>query len=322
MRRGIYMKIIGTGSALPAYTLTNEKLTEFLDTSDEWIVTRTGIHTRQVITDETLLQLGTDAAKRALDSAGVSGADIDFIFCTTLQGDTATPSLACLLQKEIGAACPAIDMNGACAGFIYALDMADAYFRAGKAQRILIVSAEAMSRMVDWTDRATCVLFGDGAGAVVLEAGGRFVSRLTSAGNAVPLNIQPYIGNSPFIKEPVPARLLYMDGPEIYKFAVSHSSADLKAVAGDAGLSLDDISYFILHQANKRILDAVRVRLKQPDEKFLMNIQKRGNMSSACIPVLIDEERRAGRFVPGDILALSAFGAGLTTGAAILEWAM
>ena len=315
------MKITGTGSALPAYTLTNEKLTEFLDTSDEWIVTRTGIHTRQIITDETLLQLGAQAAVNALENAGVAASDVDFIICTTLQGDTATPSLGCLLQHEIGASCPAIDMNGACAGFIYALDMADAYLKADKARRILIVSAEAMSRMTDWTDRSTCVLFGDGAGAVVVEAGGgEFVSRLTSSGNAVPLNIQPYMGNSPFIKDPVPARLLYMDGPEIYKFAVSHSTADLKAVAETAGITIDDVDYFLLHQANKRILDAVRVRLKQPDEKFLTNIHKRGNMSSACIPVLMDEENRAGRFKRGDKLALSAFGAGLTTGAAIIEW--
>lgn len=314
------MKIIGTGSALPAYTLTNRELTEFLDTSDEWIVTRTGIHTRQVITDETLLQLGTDAANRAMEMAGVSASEIDFIICTTLQGDVMTPSLGCMLQKTLGAACPALDMNGACAGFIYALDMADAYFRAGKAKRILIVSAEAMTRLVDWTDRATCVLFGDGAGAVVLEAGGRFVSHLTSDGNEVPLNIQPYMGNSPFIKEPVPARLLHMDGPEIYKFAVSHSSADLKLVADSSGVGIDGIDYFILHQANKRILDAVRLRLKQPAEKFLTNIEKRGNMSSACIPVLIDEENRAGRFKAGDVIALSAFGAGLTTGAAVLEW--
>ena len=315
------MRIIGTGSALPAYTLTNEKLTEFLDTSDEWIVTRTGIHTRQIITDETLTQLGADAARRAIESAGIAAADIDFIFCTTLQGDLLTPSLACLLQKEIGAACPAIDMNGACAGFIYALDMADAYLKSGKAQRILIVSAEAMSRVTDWTDRATCVLFGDGAGAVVVEkSDNMFVSRLTSAGNAVPLNIHPYMGNSPFIKEPDPAKLLYMDGPEIYRFAVSHSSADLKAVVEAAGMTIDDIDDFILHQANKRILDAVRARLKQLECKFLTNIHKRGNISSACIPILLDEESRAGRFTKGDKLAFSAFGAGLTTGAAVLEW--
>lgn len=315
------MRIMGTGSALPAYTLTNEKLTEFLDTSDEWITTRTGIHTRRIITDETLLQLGSDAAARAIENAGLTAGDIDFIICTTLQGDTATPSLACLIQKEIGAACPAIDMNGACAGFVYALDMADAYLKSGKAGRILIVSAEAMSRLTDWTDRATCVLFGDGAGAVVVDGGeGMFVTRLTSSGNAAPLNIHPYMGNSPFIKDPVPARLLYMDGPEIYKFAVSHSTADIKQVAEDAGLTVDEIDWFMLHQANKRILDAVRIRLKQPEEKFLSNIHKRGNISSACIPILMDEENRAGRFKKGDRIALSAFGAGLTTGAAVLEW--
>lgn len=315
------MRILGTGSALPSYTLTNQRLTEFLDTSDEWIRSRTGICSRQIITDETLAQLGTRAALNALEDSGVAASDIDLIICTTVRGDTVTPSLACTLQSEIGAVCPALDINGACAGFIYALDMADAYFASGKVRRILIVSAEGMSRLVDWTDRSTCVLFGDGAGAVVVDGGeGLFRSRLTSDGNAAPLNIIPYGGNSPFVHEHAQPRLLYMDGQEIYRFAVSHSTEDLQKVIAEAGLDAERIDHFLLHQANKRIVDAVRARLKQPEEKFPTNVQVRGNTSSASVPILLDEQNRAGRFHRGDMLAMSAFGAGLTTAACIIEW--
>ena len=315
------MNILGTGSALPAYTLTNERLTEFLDTSDEWIRSRTGIATRQVITNESLLELGSLAGARALENAGLTAQDVDFIICTTVRGDTVTPSLACTLQGALGANCPAVDLNGACAGFVYALDMADCYIRAGKARHILIVSAEGMTRLVDWTDRSTCVLFGDGAGAAVVGAGeGRFLARLTSDGNAAPLNILPDPGNSPFAEMKVPARRLYMDGQEIYKFAVSHSAQDIRLLAEGAGLELDAIGHYLLHQANRRIVDAVRTRLKQPAEKYPVNVNKRGNTSSASLPILLDEENRAGRFQKGDVLALSAFGAGLTTGACILEW--
>ncbi len=317
------MRILGTGSALPAYTLTNERLTEFLDTSDEWIRTRTGIQTRQVITDETLLDLATQAARRALEDAHIEVTELDYILCSTVQADLVTPSLGCLLQGALGATCPAVDINGACAGFIYALDLADAYLKAGKAGKMLVVSAEAMTRLVDWTDRSTCVLFGDAAGAAVIDAGeGMFQSLLTSNGNAVPLHMETPAGNSPFAvqkKDEIP-HYLYMDGPEIYRFAVSHSAADIKALVEKSGLDMDQIRYFILHQANKRILESVRVRLKQPSEKFPSNVETRGNCSSACIPVLLDELNRAGRIAKGDILALSAFGAGLTTGACLLSW--
>ena len=315
------MRILGTGSAVPAFTLENERLTEFLDTSDEWIRTRTGICSRQIMTDETILQMGVQAAKNALENAGVEASELDYILCSTVQADTVTPSLACVLQKEIGADCPAVDINGACSGFIYALDLADAYLKSGKAKRMLVVCAEGMSRIANWTDRSTCVLFGDGAGAVVLDAGeNRFCAQLTSDGNATPLYFNVRSGNSPFMQHGEEMQGLYMDGPEIYKFAVSHSSGDLKRVAEVAGIEMDEIDHFLLHQANKRIIDAVRARLKQPEEKFPTNVAVRGNTSSASIPILLDEENRKGRFHRGDLLAMSAFGAGLTTGACILEW--
>ena len=315
------MRILGTGSALPALTVTNDDLAKFLDTSDEWIRTHTGIQSRQVITDETLLQLAARAANAALENAGLTSADIDYLLCSTVQADTVTPSLGCVLQAEIGAACPALDVNGACAGFLYALDLADALLKAGKAARVLVVCAEGMTRMVDWSDRSTCVLFGDGAGAAVVDGGeGLLATRLTSAGDATFLNMYPSPGNSPFATSHLPMRALYMDGPEIYRFAVSHSVKDLRAVCEAAGVALEDVDHFLLHQANKRIIDAARVRLKQPQEKFPLNVQVRGNTSSASVPILLDEVNRAGRLRPGDILAMSAFGAGLTTGACVLRW--
>ena len=315
------MRILGTGSALPALTVTNDDLAKFLDTSDEWIRTHTGIESRQVITDETLLQLAARAANAALENAGLTSADIDYLLCSTVQADTVTPSLGCVLQAEIGAACPALDINGACAGFLYALDLADALLKAGKAARVLVVCAEGMTRMVDWSDRSTCVLFGDGAGAAVVDGGeGLLATRLTSAGDATFLNMHPSPGNSPFATSHLPMRALYMDGPEIYRFAVSHSVKDLRAVCEAAGVALEDVDHFLLHQANKRIIDAARVRLKQPEEKFPLNVQVRGNTSSASVPILLDEVSRAGRLRPGDILAMSAFGAGLTTGACVLRW--
>ena len=199
------MRILGTGSALPAHTVTNDDLARFLDTSDEWIRTHTGIRSRQVITDETLLQLARRAAEAALENAGLSAADMDYILCSSVLPDTITPSLGCVLQAEIGAHCPALDVNGACAGFLYALDLADALIASGKAGRVLVVCAEGMTRMVDWTDRSTCVLFGDGAGAAVVDGGeGLLATHLTSQGDAAHLNMYPDPGNSPFAARRVP----------------------------------------------------------------------------------------------------------------------
>lgn len=315
------MRILGTGSALPKYTLTNDKLTEFLDTSDEWIRTRTGIQSRQIATTEDALSLARISARAAMENAGLQPEDIDFLLCSTVQADTATPSLACVLQGELGLNCPAIDVNGACAGFIYALDIADSILKAGKAGRVLIVASEMMSRLVDWTDRSTCVLFGDGSGAAVVDGGENlFRARLTSQGDIHTINLYPNPGNSPFLTNAHPMTGLHMDGQEVYKFAVSHSTADLKQVIADAGLGLDEIDHYLLHQANKRILEAVRTRLRQGEGKFPSNVEVRGNTSSASVAILMDELNRAGRFQPGDLLAMSAFGAGLTTGACVLRW--
>lgn len=315
------MKILGTGSMQPAMTISNDDLSTFLDTSDEWISTRTGIKTRQVISTETLDSLAIFASQRALEDAGISPEQLDLIVCSTVQGDHITPATACIIAGGIRAKCPAFDINAACAGFVFAMDIAEMYLRAGHAKHILIVGAEAVTRIADWSDRASCVLFGDGAGAVVAAAGENYLSsRLTTTSNTPVLYAPSFGGNCPYTEHKPSAPYLHMAGQEVYRFAVSTSAEDLRIVAADAGVSLDDIKYFVLHQANHRILDAVRKRLKQPEEKFPSNIHRCGNTSSASVPLLLDELNRAGQLEEGDLLAISAFGAGLTTGSCVLRW--
>ena len=315
------MKILGTGSAIPRRSVTNEELSQFLDTSDEWIVTRTGIHTRHVLTDERLEDLAAAAARAALDSAQVDAKALDYILCSHVMGPYITPGMSCIVGKAVGASCAAVDLNAACAGFLYALDMAEAYIASGRAKYILIVCAEAITQMVDWRDRATCVLFGDGAGAVVVGAGDSLRSmRLGARSNTEALYARQMPGNSPFVTQPIPAGALVMNGQEVYKFAVSTSTRDLKGVISQAGLEVDQVDLYLLHQANMRIIEAVRERLKQPKSKFPTNIERTGNVSSACIPILLDELVRGPGIMEGTVLALSAFGAGLVHGACVLRW--
>ena len=315
--------IMGTGSCVPQKIVDNESLTKIVDTSDEWITTRTGIKERRVCDGETITSLAIQAAKSALENAGKNAQDLDLIICSTIEGEYITPSLACLVQKGIGASCPAFDLNAACSGFLYALEVAASFFDAGRAERILIVSAETMSRFTDWSARATCVLFGDGAGAVLLEKGdGLLAIELHAMGGEEHLRIPAPTGNSPFVTGSKTARpsYLHMDGQEIYKFAVSNAGSNLESVVRKAGLAFKDIALFLLHQANYRIIDAIIRRLREPKEKFPITVNKYGNISSACIPIMLDEINRSGRLRRGDRLALCAFGAGLTTGACVIQW--
>lgn len=315
------MRIIGTGSALPSMVVTNQDLTKFLDTSDEWISTRTGIKERRVLSTESLVSLASKAAKAALDCAGLTAKDIDFILCSTVQGEWVTPALSCVVQRDLGAACPTLDVNGACAGFVYALDVADAFIKSGKAGRVLVVCAEAMSHIVNWTRREECVLFGDGAGAVVVDGGeGLLAMRLTANGGTMPLYMRSSTGNSPFETHPTQQDFLHMAGQEVYRFAVNACVEDLRAILTQAGITQGEVDYFLLHQANFRILEAVRARMDQPPEKFPHNLERYGNTSSATVPILLDELNRAGALKPGQTLAISAFGAGLVTGACLIRW--
>ena len=315
------MKILGTGSALPEKVVKNDDLAAFLDTNDEWISTRTGIRERRVLSTETLQSLAERAGRAALENAGVSPEDIDFVLVTTVQAETMTPALACDIQPAIGLKCMGMDINAGCTGFIAALAMAEGLIAAGRAKHILIVSAEALSRFADWTDRSTCVLFGDAAGACVVGEGEGFKDiRFAGEPRRDVLCASTPPGNSPFAVDPAPAQYLKMQGQEVYKFAVSHSFRDVRDMLAAHDLQPEDVDFYVLHQANMRILEAVRTRLKVDAGRFPHNIERTGNTSSATIPLVLDELNRAGKLKPGCRVILNAFGAGLCTGTALLTW--
>lgn len=312
--------ITGTGHALPAQVVTNDDLSEILDTNHEWIVERTGIESRRIC-DAGLTPVAIEAAQHALQSAGRAPGDLDYILCATMSADYATPALACLLQQALGADCPAWDLNAACSGFLYGLDVAAALIESGKARRILLVAAESMSRTVDWTKRDTSVLFGDGAGAVVVEAGEDLLAiRLRTEGNPAPLYMRSPSGNCPYTPPRDGDGYLHMDGRDIYRFAVGAMATDIETVIRDAGLTPDEVDYVLPHQANVRILEAAAKRLPIPREKFLHNMRTVGNTSAASIPILLDEARQAHKIRAGHVVVMSAFGAGLTTAACVLRW--
>ena len=315
------MKITGTGSVLPKKIVTNDMLSEFLDTSDAWIYPRTGIRYRHVISDEKLEDMAAEASVKALEHAVIKAEDLDMIICSNVVNEYVTPSLSCIVQGAIGATCPCLDINCACAGFIYALDIAESHFKAGKVKNVLVVCAEEPSRMTSWKDRSVCVLFGDGAGAAVLTEGDNIKGIKLSAASATDklyekriLEPTPYVAKE---EENVP---LQMKGQDVFKFAVKASSGDIKYLLDKLGMDAGDVKWYLLHQANMRIINSIRDFLGQPEEKFPTNVESHGNSSSASCPILLDECNRKGLFKPGDILALSAFGAGFISGAVILEW--
>lgn len=315
------MKIIGTGSAMPSMSVTNDMLSQFLDTSDDWITTRTGIKQRRIITNETLKDLAITASQKALDNAGIAATDLDFILCSNVINNYVTPALSCMIQGGIDATCPCIDLNGACSGFIYALDIASAYLETGRAENVLIVCAEQPTRLVNWSERNTCVLFGDGAAAVVVSKGDNLKSLfLTTQCKVDALYYQRKMEFNPYVRQSDGDMPLVMNGKDVFKLAVSSSISDIKTVLAKAELDENDISYFLLHQANMRILDSIKDYFKQTEEKFPHNIEKYGNTSSASIPILLDEMNCNNQLQKGDYLLLSAFGAGFTSGACIIQW--
>jgi 3-oxoacyl-[acyl-carrier-protein] synthase-3 len=315
------MKISGTGSALPKQVVTNDMLAQFLDTSDEWIKTRTGVSSRFVISDEKLEDLAAKAAQKALEDAGIKAEELDFIICSNVVNEYITPQLSCIIQGAIGASCPCIDINCACAGFIHAVEMAEAFYRAGKVRNVLIVCAEEPTRMTDWSDRRTCVLFGDGAGAAVLTPGDNIKSVKLSASSATEKlwqyrTLQP----TPYITKEEMDVPLQMKGQDVFKFAVTAASKDITRALNDSQIEASDVDYYLLHQANIRIINAIQNYLEQPAEKFPTNVENHGNSSSSCCPILLDECNRKGMFKKGDKIAMSAFGAGFVSGAMVMEW--
>jgi len=311
----IYLKIKGTGSFLPPYVLTNKELEEMVDTSDAWITDRTGIKERRIAKSERTYEMAVEASKAAIGSADISPKDIDIIIATTITPDYFTPSLSCLVQKELGidnAFC--FDVNAACSGFCYALDIAESYIKAGKAKNILIVSSEVLSKITDYTDRNTCVLFGDGAGAVVASADdncGMHSSHIVSIGELGDVLTSEVFGEDKYVK---------MNGKEVYKFAVSVNIKTVTELLTRSSLTIDDIAYIVPHQANKRIISAVAQKLDCGIEKIFMNLDKYGNTSSASIPICLDEMNRNNMLKKGDKIILVGFGGGLTYGGVLIEW--
>lgn len=315
------MKIIGTGSAHPSLVVTNKMLENFLETSDEWIVSRTGIKERRLITNEKLEDLAVEAAKNAMENAGVTPEEIDFLIVSNVSNEYDTPSLSCVIQGMLGMKCPCFDINCACSGFVYALDIAESFLATKDLRNILIVCAEEPSRMVDWKDRSQCVLFGDGAGAAVATKGDDLKAiRLNTVSKVDPLWQKKVMQPTPFVTKEEKGGPLVMVGQDVFKLAVSSSIDDIDKVLKNAGMSPEDIDMFVLHQANIRIIDAIRHFSKQDKSKFPINVDKYGNTSSATIPILLDELNRGGKLRNGDMLLMSAFGAGFTTGACILRW--
>lgn len=315
------MKISGTGSALPKQVVTNDMLSQFLDTSDEWIRTRTGVSSRFVISDEMLEELAAEAAVKAMKDAGVKAEDLDFIICSNVVNEYITPQLSCIIQGAIGAGCPCIDINCACAGFIHAVEIAEAFYQAGKVRNVLIVCAEEPTRMTDWSDRRTCVLFGDGAGAAVLTPGDNIKSVKLSASSATEKlwqyrTLQP----TPYITKEEMDVPLQMKGQDVFKFAVTAASKDITRALDELQIEASDVDYYLVHQANIRIINAIQNFLEQPSDKFPTNVEDHGNSSSSCCPILLDECNRKGMFKKGDRIVMSAFGAGFVSGALIMEW--
>lgn len=317
-------RIIGTGSAVPEQIVTNEDLSKIVETSDEWISSRSGIKERRVAKEENTTSLAILAGKRALENAGVTAEEIEVIIVATCTPDYFFPNTACQVQEAIGAKhAVAFDLSAACSGFLFALSTAQAYIKGGIYQKALIVGAETMSKMIDWSDRSTCVLFGDGAGAAVVSAEEtgvlELVQKSNGAGKGV-LSCKARETRNLLNHESETKEYLYMEGQPVFKFAVKTVPECVEEVLKKAEVKKEEIRYYIMHQANSRIIQSVAKRLKEPEEKFPMNLSLYGNTSAASIPILLDEMNRNGMLNRGDKLVLSGFGAGLTWGAVLLEW--
>ena len=331
------IRITGTGSALPGRIVTNKELEQMVETSDEWIRERTGIGERHVSVGETVVTLGSEAACKALEQAGKRAEEIDLILVATCSPEQYLPCCACQVQAAIGAVnALAFDVNAACSGFLFALNTADVYLRTGLAENALVIGSEVLSKLVDWTDRGSCILFGDGAGAVVVERCeaspgilGRALHSDGTGGGVLQCGARelttPYARTSAAKtdqKQQTDDREHYiqMDGQEVYRFATRRVPQCIEEALADAGLAVPDIDLFVLHQANARIIDAVAKRLHADREKFPTNLERVGNLSSASIPVLLDELHRQGKLHRGDRIVLAGFGAGLTIGACVMTW--
>ena len=317
----VHSVVLGVGSALPQRRVSNDELAQTVDTTDAWIVERTGIRSRYLAGDgETTASLATDAARKALDHAGVAATDIDLIVLATATPDQTFPSSATKVQAELGIDdCIAFDVHAVCTGFLYALSVADSMLRSGGAKKALVIGAETFSRILDWDDRGTCVLFGDGAGALVLSAeetdGGILATRLHADGRH---NDLLFVDGGPSTTGTVGK--LRMKGREVFRHAVVNLAAVLNEVLDAAGLTSADVDWVVPHQANARILDATARKLGLPAEKVIVTVDEHANTSAASVPLAFDTAVKDGRIKRGDIVVLEAMGGGFTWGAAVLRY--
>jgi 3-oxoacyl-[acyl-carrier-protein] synthase-3 len=329
------VRILGTGSAVPERVLTNDQLSQMVDTSDAWIRERTGIRARHLVEKgQASSDLAAEAGRRACAAAGISPSEIDCVICATISADMPLPSCAVYVQRKLGASpnCPAFDMAAACAGFLYALSVAEGLLRSGLYRRILVCGVEVLSGYVNWSDRNTCVLFGDGAGAAVLglcsdeeQAAGRGLLsvHLYADGNQAETLFIPGGGSlHPASAETVATgkHLIHMQGKALFAHAVRNLATACQTALSHQGLSAGDIDLVVAHQANLRIIEGVAQRLSMPMDRFFINIDRYGNTSSASVPIALDEVVREGRVKPGDSLLFCALGAGLAWGAATVRW--
>ena len=321
----IYARIAGTGSALPERVVTNADLEKIVETSDEWIRTRTGIQQRHIAADgETTGDLATLAAQRALEAAGVKASELDLIVLGTTTPDIIFPSTACLVQHRLGAnGCAAFDVNAACSGFVYALGIADKFIKSGQSKKVLVIGAETLTRMVDWTERESCVLFGDGAGAVVLEASsepGIYATCLHADGGFKHLLYNPVGVSVGFKDEPNHGVRINMSGREVFKVAVKTLDSLVEETLQAAGMNESQIDWLIPHQANLRIIEATAKRLSMSMERVIVTVDKHANTSSGSVPLALDYAVRSGKVQRGQNLLLEAFGGGFTWASALLRY--
>ncbi|WP_397606555.1 beta-ketoacyl-ACP synthase III [Silanimonas sp.] len=322
----VYSRIAGTGSYLPEKILTNADLEKIVETSDQWIRERTGIQQRHIAAEgQTTVDLAEQAALRAMEAAGVTGADLDLIVMGTTTPDIIFPSSACLLQARLGAnGCPAFDVNAACSGFIFALTTADKFIRSGAAKTVLVVGAETLTRMLDWSDRNTCVLFGDGAGAVVLKADaetGILSTHLHSDGGKKELLYNPVGVSAGFkLDEKNAGVRVLMAGSDVFKYAVKALDSVVDEALEANGIDKTQLDWLIPHQANLRIIEATAKRLAMPMDRVVLTVHKHGNTSAASVPLALDEAVRTGKVQRGQLVLMEAFGGGFTWGSALMRY--
>lgn len=316
--------ICGTGSYAPSYIMDNNEIATMVETSDEWIRERTGVATRHIIKDETTVSMACEAAKRALDDGGVKGEEVDLIIVSTISSNIILPCTACEVQKELGAKnATCFDMSAACSGFVLAYNTALAYLSGGMYKTALIIGSESLSNLTNWKDRGTCILFGDGAGAAVMRAKeGRMYLPVTHSDGMKGKALTCLSRHTKVSPERMTDSEYYMqmDGQAVFKFAVKKVPEAVNEVLEKNHIDKKEIAWYIMHQANRRIVEAVAKRLDEPIEKFPMNLQEYGNTSSASIGILLDEMKRDKRLKSGQKIVIAGFGAGLTWGASVMEW--